>query len=140
MKSMKTQKKASGIIKFPYFIGIRRDALWTIALFFFAIYGILIGIQDLEPDFQMDQILRIGGSILIIWTILIILVVHYPRERRFIILLTAFPVVLGMLLVALGNVLTGNTFRTRILIKTLIMIILVLFNCQLAGRKDLVIG
>jgi hypothetical protein len=140
MKSMKTQKKELGFINFPHFIGIGADAIWAIALFFFAVYGTLIGIQDLNPDFQMGQIIRIGGIILTGWTVLAIWVVHNPIERRFIILLAAFPVVLGLLLVALGNVLTGNTFSSRILVKTVIMFILTIFNCKLAEKKDLVFG
>ncbi len=137
---MKTLKKEWGLIKFPHFTGIGADALWAIALFFFAVYGTLIGIQDLNPHFQMDQIIRIGGIILTGWAVLIIWVVHYPNERRFIILLIAVPVVFGLLVVALGNMLTGKTSGSRILVKTVILIILVLFNCKLAEKKDLVIG
>ena len=137
---MKTLKKERSLNKFPQFKGIGADALWAIALFFFAVYGTLIGIQDLNPHLQMGQIIRIGGIILTGWAVLIIWVIHYPNERRFIILLIAVPAVFGLLVLALGNILTGKTSGSRILVKTVILVILVLFNCKLAEKKDLVIG
>ena len=67
------------------------------------------------------------------WTILLLWAVRDPIERRFVILLTAFPVVSGFFMIALLQVLQGNTFQIWILIKTTVLFVSMIGSYFLAS-------
>lgn len=121
------------LIKLPYWLGVGADALWAIALFFPALFAILMGNPEFQPEIQVRTIMAIGGTVFTGWTILLIWAVREPVERRFIILLTAL-VVLGLFIVALLGFLNGNTTNLWILVKTTILFILMVNSNILAGR------
>ena len=104
------------LIKFPYWLGIVADALWAVALLFPAVFGVLTGVDDFSPDWQMQSVMTIGGVLMAGWTVLLLWAVRRPIERRFVILLTAL-VVAALFLLALVNVLKGNTNEYWVLIK-----------------------
>jgi hypothetical protein len=137
---MKTQKLTTFLIKFPYIVGIGADALWAVGLFFPAVYRILVGAPGFSPDFQVSQIMRIGGILMTGWTILLLWALKNPIDRRFIIILTAFPVIFGLLLVSIGNLVNGNTYCIWILVKTTILLISTLISYYLAGKKEVILG
>jgi len=60
--------------------------------------------------------------------------VREPIERRAVILLTAFPVVFGLSIVALVAVLAGNTFEIWILIKNAILFISMISSYVMASK------
>jgi hypothetical protein len=62
--------------------------------------------------------------------------VRKPIERRGVILLTAFPVVFGLLIVALIGFLGGNTSNLWLLIKTTILFIAMVTSYIPAGKMD----
>jgi len=66
------------------------------------------------------------------WTLLLLWAVQQPVERRFVILLTAFPVVFGMFVVALIGFLNGNTTNLWLIIKTVILMITMVASFFLA--------
>ena len=76
----------------------------------------------------------IGGTLMTGWTLLLLWAVREPIERRFVILLTAFPVVFGLFIVALVGYLAGNTFEIWILIKSTVLFIFMINSYILAGR------
>jgi len=76
----------------------------------------------------------IGGSLMTGWTFLLLWAVRKPIERRVVILLTAFPVVFGLFIVALIGFLEGNSFYIWILIKCLILFISMVTSYMLAGK------
>lgn len=131
---MNEQKKKMVLIKFPYWLGIGADALWAVGLLFPRVFGILVGNPDFNPDLQTRLIMGIGGTVMTGWTFLLLWAVKQPIERRFIILLTAFPVVFGMFIVALIGFLEGNTSNIWILIKTSILFISMVTSYILAGK------
>ena len=128
MNIMQPQKTRMFRIKLPYWLGIGADALWAIGLLFPAVYRLLMGMPDFNPDFQITQIMRVGGILMAGWTVLLIWAVMKPIERRFVILITAIPVVFGLMLVSLMNITTGAPFSTWIFIKTIILFITMLIN------------
>ena len=140
MNIMQPQKTRMFLIKLPYWLGIGADALWAIGLLFPAVYRLLMGMPDFNPDFQITQIMRVGGILMTGWTVLLIWAVMKPIERRFVILITAIPVVFGLMLVSLMNITTGAPFPTWIFIKTIILFITMLISYFLAGRKGIVLG
>ncbi len=108
-------------IVIPYWLGSGADARWAIALFTPRLFSALIGNFELDPDQDYRLIMAIGGVLMTGWTILLLWAVRDPIERRFVILLTAFPVVFGFWTIALIQVLAGNTLQIWILVKTTIL-------------------
>jgi len=104
----------------PYWFGVLADALWAVGLFVPPVFGLLIGKPEFGPDLQTRLIMGIGGSLMTGWTLLLLWAVRKPVERRVVILPTAYPVVLGMLVVAVIGVLNGNSFGIWIIVKTLV--------------------
>jgi len=122
-------------IKFPYWLGIAADALWAAALLFPPIFGVLTGVDDFSPDWQMQSVMTIGGVLMAGWTVLLLWAVQRPIERRFVILLTAI-LVTAFFLLALVNVLRGMTNEYWILIKCLVLFVTMITSYSLSGRVD----
>ena len=133
---MNKQKKRMFLIKFPYWLGIVADALWAVGLLVPQVFGVLTGNPDFNPDLQFRLVMGIAGSIMTGWTLLLLWAVRKPIERRFIILLTAFPVVFGISIVTLIGILEGNTANIWILIKTTILFISMITSYILAGKME----
>ena len=131
---MDKQKKKLRLIRMPYWIGIFADAAWAFALFFPFVFGIFIGKPDFDPDFQTRLIMALGGSLMTGWTFLLLWAVRKPIERRVVILLTAFPVVFGLLIISVLGFLAGNTFTLWIIVKTIILFFTMIMSYILAGR------
>lgn len=129
---MNNQKLLGRLIKMPYWLGIVADALWVAGLFSPVVFGILTGTPDFDPDLQIRLIMGIGGSLMTGWTLLLLWAVQQPVERRFVILLTAFPVVFGMFVVALIGFLNGNSTNLWLIIKTVILMITMVASFFLA--------
>ena len=127
-------KKTSFLIRFPYWLGIVADAVWAIALLFPSLYGILIGNSDFNPDLQYRLTMSVGGILMTGWTLLLLWGVQKPVERRFVILLTAFPVVFGLLIVSLIAYTAGNPASLWIVIKTAILFITMVLSYFLARK------
>ena len=123
------------LIKFPYWLGIAADTFWAVALLFPAVFGVLTGVDDFSPDWQMQSVMAMGGVLMAGWTVLLLWAVRRPIERRFVILLTAL-VVAALFLLALVNVLKGNTNEYWILIKCLVLFVAMLTSYSLAGGMD----
>lgn len=121
-------------IKFPYWLGIGADALWAVGLLVPTVFGLLTGNPDFNSDLQVRLIMGIGGSLMTGWTALLIWALRQPIERRFVILLTAFPVVFGMFIVALVGFLDGNTANIWLLAKTTILFVTMVTSYILAGK------
>ena len=131
-----TQKRAFFWIRIAYWLGIVADTLWLIALFVPSLYGALTGTPDFNPDTEVRSIMAIGGTLMLAWTLLLLWAVRKPIERRGVILLTAFPIVFGLTLLSLIQVLEGNTFEIWILIKGTILIVSMVTSYVLAGKIE----
>ncbi len=131
---MNEHKKRIFLIKLAYWLGIGADALWAVGLLVPSIFGLLTGRPDFNPDFQTKVIMGMGGSLMTGWTFLLFWAVRKPIERRVVILLTAFPVVFGMLLISFIEVLYGNSFIIWAMMKSTILIILMTYSYILAGN------
>ncbi len=123
------------VIKMAYWLGIGADALWAVGLLVPQVFGMLAaGSPNFHPDVQVRLIMGIGASLMTGWTCLLVWAVRKPIERRGVILLTAFPVVFGLFIVALIGFLGGNTWNLWLLIKTTILIISMVTSYILAGK------
>lgn len=133
---MGEQKKKMFLIKIAYWLGIGADALWAVGLLVPQVFGFLTGNPDFNPDLQFRLMMGIGGTLMTGWTFLLLWAVRKPIERRFVILLTAFPVVIGLFIVALIGFIEGNTTNIWILIKNSILFISMVTSYILAGKMD----
>ena len=131
---MDDQKRRMLFVNLAYWFGIAADGLWALGLFSPPIFGMMTGSPDFNPDLQTRYIMAMGGVLMTGWTFLLLWAVRKPLERRFIILLTAFPVVFGMLMISLVEFLHGNIFVIWVLIKCMVLIILMISSYMLAGR------
>jgi len=131
---MNPDKGRMFLIKLPYWLGIGADALWSVALFYPPLFGILTGNPDFDPDMQVRLIMGIGGTLMTGWTLLLIWAVRRPIERRFVIILTAYPVVLGLFIVSLIGYLGGMTSNLWLLAKTIVLMISMTTSYILSGR------
>lgn len=120
------------LIKFPYWLGIAADALWSIALLFPPVFAALTGADGFSPGWQMQSVMAIGGILMAGWTVLLLWAVQRPIERRFVILLTAL-VVAALFSLALVNILKGKTSEYWILIKCLVLFVAMLNSFSLAS-------
>jgi len=87
-------------IRLAYWLGMAADALWAVALLVPEVFGLLTGEPGFEADLQLRRIMAVGGMLMTGWTLLLVWAVRAPIERRVVILLTAFPVVFGLFIVA----------------------------------------
>ncbi len=122
------------LVKLPYWLGIAADALWAVALFWPTVFGLLLGRPDFHPETDVRMIMAIGGTLMTGWTCLLVWAVQEPIARRAVILLTAFPVVFGLFVVALVGVITGDSSGTWILLKTAVLFVLMVTSYTLAWR------
>lgn len=109
-------------IKLAYWLGIAADALWAVALFSPPVFGLLAGRPSFHPDLEVRLIMGIGGTLMTGWTLLLIWALRDPIGRRGVILLTAFPVVFGLFVVALVGLINGQPSNIWILCKTTLLI------------------
>lgn len=133
---MSGQNSKLFLIKIAYWLGIIADAFWAVVLLYPPLFGNLIGIQDFNPDIQFKLIMGIGGTLMAGWTILLIWAVRKPIERRVVILITAFPVVFGMFVIALIGYLDGNAMNIWFMIKSLILFISMIASYILSGSMN----
>lgn len=124
------------LVKMPYWLGAFADALWAVGLFIPPVFGLLIGKPDFSPDFQTRLIMGMGGTLMAGWTLLLLWAVRKPFERRVVILLTAYPVVLGMSVIAVIGLLDGNIFNVWIIVKSIVLIVSMTTSYLLACKAD----
>jgi hypothetical protein len=129
-----TSQKRIQIMKTICWIGVAADALWTIALVFPQVYGLLTGSHDLQFSFPMRMVMGIAASLMAGWTLLLAWTAINPVERRMVMALTALPVVAGLLVVALiGIVIGGNASSGWILVKCSFLSISMLWGYRSAS-------
>jgi hypothetical protein len=128
------RQKRLFLIRIAYWLGIGADVLWAVGLFVPRVFGILTGRSGFNPNWELRSAMAVGGVLMTGWTFLLIWAIRKPIERRFVILLTAFPVVFGLFVVAFADILNGNTFEIWILIKTAILFSFMINSYILAGK------
>lgn len=133
---MRVRTKKLFIIKTAYWLGIGADAFWAVVLLNPSIFGLINGIPNFNPNLQTRLIMGIGGILMTGWTLLLLWAVRKPIERRIVILITAFPVVFGLLIITLIGYMEGNTSSIWILVKTSILFISMVTSFILARNMN----
>ncbi len=135
-----TKQKELLFIKSTYWLGAIADALWAVGLLIPGVFSFLTGEPNFNPDFNMLQVMRIGGVLMAGWTVLLIWGALKPIERRGVLLITAFPVIFGLIIVVFLGLLNGDRSNIWLLIKTLVlftaMMISYFLACKIAMENE----
>lgn len=86
------------LIRATCYLGAALDALTVVPMLAPKIGGAVFGIEDFHPGNDYRYAMMIGASLMLGWTFLLIWAAQKPVERRGVLLLTVFPVVVGLAL------------------------------------------
>ena len=117
-------------------IGVCADALWSVALVCPSLYGILIGQPQLQTDLFLRLTMGIGASLMMGWTLLLAWTAKNPVERKAVLLLTAFPILFGLIIVTTTGLINGNAANIWILVKCAILTVAMLTGYHIANSID----
>jgi hypothetical protein len=95
------------LLRCCYWIGAVADALSAIIMVSPTLGGSIYGIPDFHPGAEYRYAMGLGASLMIGWTFLLIWADRRPLERRGVLLLTVFPVLLGLIISGIYAVTTG---------------------------------
>ncbi len=100
-----------------YWFGAIVDGAMVVPMLAPSIAGPLFGIENFSPGVDYRYAMMIGASLMLGWTALLIWADRRPIERKAVLLLTAFPVVLGLAVagvyaVAVGLITAGRMAPT----------------------------
>jgi len=85
------------LLRISYWIGAILDGFMVIPMIFPEIGGVIFGIPDFKPGADYKYAMGIGASLMGGWTILLIWADRKPVERKGILLITVFPVIVGLI-------------------------------------------
>jgi len=113
-------KKATILLRISYWSGAIFDAIMVVPMLFPKIGGLIFGIDDFNPGNDYRYAMMVGASLMLGWTFLLIWADRKPLERKGILLLTIFPVIIGIVLssvfaVNVGLIKVENMIPTWIL-------------------------
>jgi hypothetical protein len=94
-------------IKICYYIGAVADLAASLPLIFPDIAKIMFGLNGLNIGNDYLYASRIGASLMLGWTFLLLWGSFKPIERKGILLLTVFPVLFGLLISSILTVTSG---------------------------------
>ncbi len=96
MDQKRNMNKGLVFIRVCYYIGIGMDLLAFLPLAFPEAAKLAFGLKDINPDGNFLYVSRVGASLMLGWTLLLLWGSLKPLERRGILLITVFPVLLGL--------------------------------------------
>ena len=83
-------------LRISYWVGAILDGLWVIPMLFPAFGAIIYGIENFNFGGDFQYALAVGAALMLGWTFLLIWADRKPVERRGVLLLTIFPVKVGL--------------------------------------------
>jgi len=95
------------LLRIGYWSGAVLDGLMVIPMLLPAIGGRLFGIDRFRPGTDYRYAMMVAASLMLGWTVLLIWADRRPVERKGVLLITAIPVVAGLMLAGLYGVATG---------------------------------
>jgi len=116
------------LLRISYWFGAVLDGVMVIPMLSPRMGGIMFGIDQFNPGNDYRYAMMVGASLMLGWTVLLVWADRKPIERKGIILITAVPVVIGMILAGVFAVSTGLIkFERMIPTWAIQMVLLILF-------------
>jgi len=116
------------ITKFAFLLGAVIDGFWAVVMAFPSLYCLITNSTNIELNIQTRVVFIIASSLMLGWTFLLIWGYQKPVERRFVLLLTAFPVVLGIFIGTLIGLINGNLLAIIFAVKTLLILLIMVLG------------
>jgi hypothetical protein len=119
-------KKTEHILHVAYWVGAIMDGAMLFPMLIPSLGSALFGIPDFHPGPEYRYAMGIGASLIAGWTVLLLWADRMPVERRGVILVTVFPVIVGMMASSLyaltSGLLTHDRFVPMILLQAALFV------------------
>lgn len=102
-------RKSVVLLRTAYWAGAIADFFFFVAMIYPPLWGLVFGKLDFSPGLEYRIDMGVGASLMLGWTFLLLWADRRPVERRGVLLLTAFPVLVGLGITGLLAVVTGAT-------------------------------
>lgn len=109
---MDSKQKQLIYIRFCYWLGAILDGLMAIDMTLYMFFNTQVYLGLPHPSDQTQLALRYGTGLMIGWTILLIWGVQKPIERRDLLIITVFPVIISGVIYEIIFFSIGNQFLT----------------------------
>jgi hypothetical protein len=86
------------LLRISFWLGAIIDLLAAVQLSVPSLWASMSGFTAYEPSGTLNFALYIAGSLMVGWTLLLVWADRKPLERKGILLITVFPVVIGLVL------------------------------------------
>ena len=96
-------------------------------MLFPGIGGLIFGLNSFDPGPEYRYAMYMGVALMAGWTVLLIWADRKPMERKGIILITIFPVVIGIMLAGIYTVLSGMVSFISLISTLVIQVFLIVF-------------
>jgi hypothetical protein len=94
-------------LRISYWLGAVLDGVMIVPMLSPRIGTAMFGLESFNPGTDYRYAMMIGASLMLGWTILLIWADRKPLDRKGVLLITALPVVAGMMLAGVYAVATG---------------------------------
>jgi hypothetical protein len=91
-------KNPTTLLRISYWIGAIVDGFMVVPMLSPRVGGALFGIEDFDPGDEYRYAMMIGASLMLGWTVLLLWADRRPLERKGVLLITMFPVIIGLAL------------------------------------------
>jgi len=125
-------------LRISYWVGAVLDGLYVIPMLSPKIGGALYRIENFSPGVEYRYAMAVGAALMLGWTFLLIWADRKPVERRGVLLLTIFPVKVGLDLASIYPLAYGIITPKNILVSWIIsFLIYVLFIYSYVNSREL---
>lgn len=96
MAAAEGMTRAILLLRISFWIGAVTDALAALAMLFPRLGGLVYGLSNFDPGADYRYAMGSAASLMLGWTALLLWADRAPLERRFVLVLTVFPVIAGL--------------------------------------------
>ena len=133
-------KNPTMLLRISYWLGAIVDGFMVVPMLSPRVGGALFGIEDFRPGDEYRYAMMIGASLMLGWTVLLIWADRRPLERKEVLLITMFPVIIGLALAGVFAAKVGMIGVERVIPTWVLQaILIVLFSysyCSAARAND----
>jgi hypothetical protein len=95
------------LLRISYWLGAIVDGFMVVPMLSPRVGEALFGIEDFDPGDEYGYAMMIGASLMLGWTVLLLWADRKPLERKGVLLITVFPVIIGLALAGVFAVKVG---------------------------------
>jgi hypothetical protein len=130
-------------LRISYWTGAIIDAFACVPMWSTKVFAIYSGVRNFNPGWDFRYAMAFGSALMAGWTVLLVWADRKPLERRGVLLITVFPVIVGLnvsrYLLYLGGYLP-TPFPLQSLVLPAVLTALFLFSYVNSFRKNVTAG